>query len=113
MKLLNLLIITTLMTLSFHSIAKENSSVVLTCDFTTNGNKIIVDYPQHCAKQITTKLIKTTSDRYLHSTVLFLAQPPLCPEGFNDLNINQGGRTSSGHAHQTNSYQVRRICVSK
>jgi hypothetical protein len=110
MKLLSILLISATL-LSTTIKAEEQDSLVLTCDFTTSGTtKVAVDYPKGCSGDVG-KYLK--NDRYLPENILFMAKPPKCPFGYNDLNIKQGGRTSSGHAHQTNSYQVRRICVTK
>jgi hypothetical protein len=107
-------IISILVVVSASSYAVAKNSLVLTCDFSTETYDVIIDYPEGCAKEINKKYPEGTDGfRYISSDVLFLAKPPKCPEGFIDSGIQQGGRTSSGHAHQTSSYQVRRICLSK
>lgn len=95
----------------------KRNPLILTCDFTTDSYYVIVDYPKSCAsdinkhKSVIERDLKVANTRFLSAEILFLANPPACPKGYKDLDIKQGGRTSSGHANHTNLYQVRRICL--
>lgn len=109
-----MLLIVGLLALSTQAHASK-SSLVLTCDFSTSANyQVVVDYPKGCASDVSKAISKLKAQhRYLDESLLKLSKPPKCPEGYEEFPVFQATRTSSGHASHTNSYQIRRICISK
>lgn len=107
--------------------ASQADSLVLTCDFKYDAESgAYYEIPANCIHTLNRTLKSKLKDNYpreLPREYLVLANPPACPTGYKEYEIYQGGMTSAirrysrtrfgSSPHDTFSYQVRRICLSK